>query len=393
MLRVTEKNIRKIYAAVQFLYWLAYALLYAYASTFLQDKGFADSQIGLTVGLAYLLASVLQPAFARLYNAVRLSLERCMCLILGVIILLSVAVMFAGGHRFLLCVLVVINMGTYAALQPAVNAMVQRWEQTGGKINFGIARSVGTLAYALMSFFFGQLLKTVSPGYLPVFYAVSMALFGAMLLAVVPPAAGSAQGPDPEETAAQAHGDTPPGSDRFMIVIIGIGFLIFGHSSFDCFLLQILQNVGGNSTNIGTAILIGAIVEIVAMIGYDALARRFGDRKLLIFAALMWVLKLFTTYLARSPMGVYGAELFQMLSFAIYTPAIVSYVNSHFSGKENLKWHSYTGSAYTVGSVLASFCGGLILEAAGASVMLLAATAATGTGALIFVLYFKRTNA
>lgn len=393
MIKVTRNNLQRLYASVQFLYWLVYALLYAYASTFLQDKGFTNTQIGLIVGAAYLLASVLQPALARLYNAVRLSIERCMCAILGTVILLSVLVMFAGTFKPLLAGLVIVNMGVYAALQPAVNALVQRWEATGGRINFGIARSIGTLAYALMSFSFGQLLKKVSPAYLPVFYAVAMALFAGMLFSLQAPS-GEIEKKAVPGVAPSGTAEAGTGADGgFLVVIIGIGFLIFGHSSFDCFLLQILQNVGGGSTNIGTAILIGAAVEIVALSSYDKLSSRFGDRKLLVFSAFMWACKLLATYLARSPMGVYGAELFQMLSFGIYTPAIVAYVNRHFSGKENLKWHSYTGSAYTVGSVLASFCGGLILDAAGASAMLLTATAATVVGSVIFTLYFRTGHA
>ena len=49
------------YALIQGLYWAIFCLMVGFASVFLLDRGFTNGQIGLILGLSYLLSAVLQP--------------------------------------------------------------------------------------------------------------------------------------------------------------------------------------------------------------------------------------------------------------------------------------------------------------------------------------------
>ena len=155
-------------------------------------------------------------------------------------------------------------------------------------------------------------------------------------------------------------------------------------------MLQILTNCGGEGSGVGIVVAIGSVVEIAAMILYDSLSRKFGDGKLLVLSAAAWLLKHLLTYLAKTSAQIYCIELLQFFGYAFYTPGIVSYVNKHFTGKENIRRLSLAGSSYTIGSILASFCGGYVLDAFGASAMLLVTTCSSAVGLAIFAVYFLR---
>ena len=386
MLLISKKNARPVYAVLHFLYFSTYALMFAYASAYLQGSGFTNAQIGLVIGCSFLLASVLQPAFVKLFGRSRYPTEKCMSFVYGAIALLSL-LLFLVKNRLAAGICAVCVMGSHAALQPCLNSCVQSWNRSGCTVHYGSARSLGSLAYAVTSFSFGLLLKTMASGVLPLFYGSTSLVFSLLLFCIRLPEAAAEK---PEEVPA-GDTDTAAGRDRrFWIVIIGICFLIFGHTIIDNYILQILQHVGGNSSQVGLVGGIGAAAEILAMLCFDRFSKRFGDNRLLLLASAVWVVKHFLTFLAESTAAVCCIELLQFFGYAIYTPAIVSYVNSRYSGKENMKWLAYTGSAYTVGAVLASFCGGFILDAAGAGAMLLTATGASLVGTGIFLLYFGK---
>ena len=392
---------------------MTYALMFAYASAFLQNKGFTNTQIGAVIGCAFILASVLQPVFARLFVNSAFTIEKQMGVIYILLSLLSFSMIFLVSGKIFLAACTAVVMGCHAALQPSLNSCVQRWNCAGCDISYGPARAVGSLAYAVTSFGFGMLIMKISPGFLPAFYGTSMLLFAIILLNIKLPLPNSSDNPLLMTSSAETAEDIGKRANRgkngnfeshsknstdkntegnrgFVPVIAGICFLVFGHTIIDNYMLQILTNCGGEGSGVGIVVAIGSVVEIAAMILYDSLSRKFGDGKLLVLSAAAWLLKHLLTYLAKTPAQIYCIELLQFFGYAFYTPGIVSYVNKHFTGKENIRWLSLAGSAYTIGSILASFCGGYVLDAFGASAMLLVTTCSSAVGLAIFAVYFLR---
>ena len=84
------------------------------------------------------------------------------------------------------------------------------------------------------------------------------------------------------------------------------------------------------------------------------------------------------------PEVIYIAEILQFCSYGLYIPTIVQFVARLFPGRDHLIGQASVGSAYTAGSVIATFLGGKLLDAAGVSTTLLVIAAATLTGAVLF---------
>ena len=56
---VTRRSAQRVYSGVQGLYWLTYGLMISFASVYLQERGFANREIGFILGGSYALSSLL----------------------------------------------------------------------------------------------------------------------------------------------------------------------------------------------------------------------------------------------------------------------------------------------------------------------------------------------
>ena len=55
-------------------------------------------------------------------------------------------------------------------MQPFINSLTFAFEKNGIHINFGLARGIGSVAYAVMSLILGNIVAIFSPELLPFFY-------------------------------------------------------------------------------------------------------------------------------------------------------------------------------------------------------------------------------
>ena len=101
------KRIRYMYTLIQCLYWVTAGLMFNFASAYLLDRGFSNSQIGVVLGAAYALSAVAQPLFAALFNrsGVRLSTGMaCFYAVAAVLAVLVLALPLRGGALAMLIV-------------------------------------------------------------------------------------------------------------------------------------------------------------------------------------------------------------------------------------------------------------------------------------------------
>ena len=76
----------------------------------------------------------------------------------------------------------------------------------------------------------------------------------------------------------------------------------------------------------------------------------------------------------------------QFLTFAIYLPANIDFVAAVLPPSDFLKGQSLTGSAYALGSVIASFSGGILLEFLNIPTILILVLCVVCVGAVLITL-------
>ena len=360
-MRTSGRKITLFYAGIHGLFWMTCGLMFNFASAYLLDRGFSNSQIGAILGAAYALSAVAQPLFAALFNRSGIRLSSGMACVYAIMAAMTVIVLALPLGRGALAALIVCIFMLQSAMQPSVNSLHRGYALRGVEVNFGFARGVGSAAYSVMCALVGRLLYRMRPRMLPALYLGTMLLLIACLLAFLAPSFTAAvPGEDRcgREPLLRRH-------PHFALLLLGVVLLSTAHIFIDSFMLQIMQNLGGGSAQQGVAVAVAAMTELPAMVLYGRLSRRMGVGRMLCLTAWVWVAKDLLTALAATPAALYIIALLQFASYAFYVPATVEYVSTMLPPEDFLKGQALVGTAFTLGSLAATFLGGRMLDLLG----------------------------
>ena len=386
---ITRKNAQLYFTAILSLFWIILGLILGMVSVYLQAQGYSNSRIGITLAIVYTLSTFLQPALASIYDRTGKPLRYCLAVTYAVLAALTASVLFLPLKGFALSINLVLLFALQSSLQSSVNSLVQTFELAGFSINFGAARGVGSLAYGFVIAIAGAVVEKVSPLRLPYVY-LGFAVLMVLLLALpkmndqvlsVRKNAGS--------VSANRSALTHP---SFILLLIASGCLSLNAVINGSFMLQIMQDMGGNSAEYGIATAIPAIVEFPAMLLYSRFSKKFGSHRLLMLAGWAWFTKNGLILLARSPEAIYAAQLLQFFSYAFFIPGVVWFIGQILPKEAFLKGQSLQGSAYTAGSVLATLFGGTLLDVVGVRGTLTIAQIFSLLGAILLTVAIKKAS-
>ena len=160
------------YALIQGLYWVLYCIILGFSSVYLLDKGYTNSQIGVILAVGFLTSVILQQYVAALADkALRLTLPAITVLCVLLLGICCLGIILSGHKSIFLTVVFILACIIEMLIQPLVNSLNFYLEKIPVKMNFGVARSMGSLLYSAASFFFGIAIKQTNPDILP-FYAL-----------------------------------------------------------------------------------------------------------------------------------------------------------------------------------------------------------------------------
>ena len=386
-LKITQKNATGYYSAIHALYFCVSALITCYASAFLLDYGFTNTQIGIAMGIAYLASALLQPLLATFAQKTGIRLGNCLCVLSGIIALLAVMMWLVPTHGLALLVMEIVVLMLHSAMQSAINALYRGYHNRGTKINFSLARGMGSVAFSLTNLLAGLLLRSLSITTLPALYLIPSILLSLVLVFFHAP-----------NVASEEHNSVVTPKEKrlllrqypyFYLFLAGVMFLGLTHTFTESYLFQIMENIGGTSSNLGIAMAITAITELPAMLLYKRIYKRFGNRKLLGLACWIWALKSFCITIAPNVYVIYAAELLQFAGYAIYVPAGVRYVAHAIPESEYMKGQALVGSSFTVGQLLAVLVGGRLIDKIGVRPSLWCVQVCSVIGVTLFTLAMR----
>ena len=391
-----ERLLNLEYSSVHATYWMIYGTLSSFASAFLLGRGCTNSEIGIVIAAASVFAVFVQPLLADLADrSVRFTLERIMEYAGAVIALFAFVVLILPGHSFLLLAIYVMLITLHTAIQPFTNAMNFRLEECGAHINYGFCRSGGSLGYSFLMAVLGVLTVKFGTELIPKVSVLMAVLFiGSVALtmrtfrrAEASGSGSSAQESDDEEIDLK---DFVRRNRWFIIMSIGI-FLLFIHNQMlNNFMLQIVQNVGGNSADMGRILSVMAFLEIPAMLLFDRINRRFSLSFLIKFSVIAFTLKIGAVFLAGSVWQIFAAQFLQLVSFGLFLPAIVKYIGQIMSKGEAVKGQALYTTMTTASAVISSLISGFILDMSGARMLTLFGTVCAAAGMVIVILTVDR---
>ena len=415
-----SKRLNFWYGSIFGTYWMIYAVVSSFASVFMLAKGYTNAQIGVTLAAANILAVVLQPVTADLADRSEkigaIGISQIMTVMMMAFVL---GMFFFGGGSIGLCVTFVLLIAWHTALQPMFNALTFKLEESGIPVNFGIARSVGSLAYSILVAGLGTLVEHLGIMTLPITAEIiclmllaSLLLTGRTFRQAMTAKAGRAGDPAAKagEAGQEAAGQEASGDDRaepaqpleekaeeekiplrefirrnklFFVLNIGVVGLFFSNSILNNYMVQIVTDVGGTSEDMGRILGVMAFLEIPTMVFFSRLKRRFSCQLLLKVAAAGFTVKIGLCWLAGSVAMLYAAQAFQLVSFALFLPGMVYFTGENMSPGEAVRGQALFTTMITVTTIFSSLLGGWILDVSGAKMLTFIATLATAAGAVI----------
>lgn len=370
------------YALIHSFYWSVFCSSYSFATVFLLSKHFSNSQIGIVLAIAGISAALLQPSVAAFTDTAKgISIEHMIAILTGTAGLFALTRFFLSDGFMVLAVLCILELSILCTLQPLVNALGMQLINRGIEINFGLARGVGSMSYAIISIILGVLVENLGAGSLTAasvglylaLGAVSYAFMKRQNVAADKDSLCSENAKNVEST------DHVPAHSlltflrhykRFIAFLAAIALTFCSHSMINNYLIQIAEHVGGTAKDMGIANAISAALELPAMIAFGFLVRKVRCSSILKFSLFFFALKAAATLWATNLWMLYAAQTLQFCSFAMFTPASIFYVNEIVKKNDLAKGQAFMTSTITLGGVAASFLGGRLLDRSGAGGML-----------------------
>ncbi|MFR7590336.1 MAG: MFS transporter [Longibaculum sp.] len=370
-----NKSLDIRYACIHGFYWMICCAMIGYASVFLLDKGFDNTTIGIVLSISNILAVFGQPAVASYMDkTTKLSLRMLISLILVVIIALSLLLCFISGASIVMVVLTIIVFTLMLTMQPFINSLTFAFEKNGIHINFGLARGIGSVAYAVMSLILGNVVAVFSPELLPFFYVgLSLCALVFVYTFYLP---GHKDEIVHEEKDTEVHDQLSMGQfmkkyKTFMLLLVATVLLFFDHSVINNFFIQVVNHINGNTADMGNAVFLAAVLELPTMALFTKFQQRLGCKKMMLISAIFFSVKHVLTYFAVNMFMIYVAQVMQMLAYAVFIPASVYYVSQLVEEHDMNKGQALITGAMTLAGVFASLAGGVLLDALGVSKVLM----------------------
>lgn len=376
------------YALVQAALWGIYAVILCFASNFLLANGLNNVAVSIVLGISTATSIAVQLILG---EAVSRNPKRK---IWKISLLIAVLMLFGCGGMLLhgvqavaVCgyALVCILLQTLPAL---VNGIGMDSIENGAPINYGLARGCGSLAYSLMTFIAGLLIRDRD--------ADRVELLGAAVIAVFAVSVVLFHFWGERERAIKAQEQPQENQKgflrqhkRFTLFLAGSTLLLVDHNLICQFMLQIMEEKIGTG-NVhdaqGTALAIGAIMELPVMFAFTWMLKKARCDRWVKISCVFFVLKSVAFYLAPSQYFIYAAQLLQLMGFALYTISSVHYAGKVIGEGDAVRAQTYLSSTTVIGSLIALSTGGIICQYWGANTMLLIGSIAAFLGAVIIFL-------
>lgn len=382
------------YAVINAIYFMGFCGVHAYASIFMLARGFTNSQIGMLLALANVFSVLIQPVIAGLIDKPgKLTNRRAACISTALLIALSLLLVFVRQGKGAIFVIFMLIYMIQMAYQPIIIAMNFEYAERGCKINFGLARGIGSVGFAAYSPVLGTLLEQhnvsiIHIGNVIVLSVCLLFLFTFRLPeeAAVSEANRAAEPKKDMESESAAHNNFLAFAKyypQFMLFLLATVLLFFAHNMINDYMVQIITPLGGTEKHVGYAVSMAAFVELPTMAFFAKMTKKISCKKLLIVSTVFFTVKTALLLLAKDIPSVYVSQFCQIAAYALFIPASAYYANLVMEKSDQVKGQAYVNCAITLGGTFSGLICGRILDLSGPKLMLAFGTAASFLGILL----------
>lgn len=376
-----EKKESVRYASVIGLHTMLMCVGLNYVTYYLSDKGLSASRIGIVVSISCMIAVIAQQLTGRMVDNGKLDPKRLICLLSSILTIAGLCMSFfdTGALRpVLFGLMICITL----AILPLLNSFTFYYHNNNININYGIARGVGSLCFSVCSIVLGYLTVYAGSFTVPLTYG----LLGCGVCAIVFFMPSLKSGPAKQQDEAGASGPKPSTHPQFFLMLLGLSLVMLFHNMVMTYFIYVIRRAGGDSSDMGMAIGIAAVLEIPVLFLYTRIKGSRPSVYFLMTSGIAFLLKSILFIFAQNILMIYFIQLLQCMAYGLMAASRVYYVDE-LVGKENeATGQSYMSATETTGIVLGSALGGLIMQKSNVGILLTAGAVICLAGTLCMIL-------
>lgn len=384
-----KKSLTFRYTLHQMAYWATAAGIVSFATAFLLEKGFGPAAVGALLASGNLLSCAFQPLLA----------DRADRIGGNVLKWLAFGLSALSGGCFLLIQLLPLPAAVFGllylmgvfffdAMNPLMNAISVSYMGCGYRVNYGLSRGLGSLAYALAALGIGKVMAAFGADWM---VWISLGLLAAnAVMAMTYPGLEETEVSRKESRECCSLGVFFRRYKWYCVSLLGVMLLGMFHAMTENYLIEIVTPLGGDSGTVGVALFIATAVEAAVLVYFDRLRGRISDNWLLKIAGLSFLLKAVLFLAAGNVWTIYAIQLLQATSYTFLSPTQMYYANGKIPAADMVKGQAFITASYTLGCAAGNFAGGQLLTYAGLRGMLLAGVAMAAAGTAVFFLTVEK---
>ena len=380
------------YTLHQMAYWATAAGVISFAAAFLLGRGFEASTVGILLASGNLLSCACQPLLADWADRAGGNSIKGLTVGLTVLSIASFgAIMLLPLHQSVFGVLYLLGVFSFDAMNPLMNAINVAYTEEGYRINYGISRGLGSLAYSLAALGIGKVMAAFGADWM---VWISLGLLGINAAMALTYPGLDRKGAD-KQTESECC-SVPAFFKRYKwycVSLLGVMLLGMFHAMTENYLIEIVTPLGGDSGTVGMALFIATAIEAVVLVFFDQVRSKISDGWLLKLAGLSFLLKAVLFLYAPSVESIYMIQLLQATSYTFLSPTQMYYANSKIRPADMVKGQAFITASYTLGCAAGNFTGGQLLSAFGVRTLLLAGIAMAAAGTAVFFLTVEKKDA
>lgn len=374
---------------------LATCAVFGYLAVFLLYHGLSNTQIGTVTGLGSLGTILLSPFISGLVEKIPgLTIKKMLtaCFVLSVALFVSIT--YIPMPVILLSFIFIIIYVILVALAPFFSMMCMNYIKKGIEVNFGVARGLGSVGYAVAAVLLGRLVEWFNPNVL----AIAFIAFSTIELAIL------FTMPDSESDTTTKTATTKKGKQAsvfsiikkyriFFMILVGFAFQFAASATLGTYLINIVTNLGGTTTLYGIIVFLSASSEMPIMSITHGLLKKFSAEQLLAISTLGYILHNFMIALAPNlPILIIGA-LTQGISYGLFIGVITYYIPDHLDPKDELMGQTLLSMMTAgIGCMAGNMIGGALQDTFGLTSMFMFAMAVTIIGSIITFITLKQSK-
>lgn len=356
------------FSVLQALYWGVHCVFSGFYVALMQSYGYNAMMIGLLTMLSPLAGVVAQPLWGNFIDRTGRIRQAFLAALLASMV--AAALLFFGKHSaLLLAPAVLLISAAYQSMAPVVDSWSLLLRNAGGRVNYGLTRAFGSLAYAVMAVAYGLLFDRFGMWLVSVILLGGCAVVLGSSLAIRQPAVNPEGRPAASFLPAMKELEK---NRAYLTLLISIAVLSVGMSAIDMtFYPVLLHELGGSNLDLGIAWFLMAASEAPVMLLYNRLTFTFSHRRMLQASYFFYAVKCLLIALAPDLTVLILAQLLQMLSFGLMWPSAVHYINSIVEPRLMVTAQMGFSAALGAGFIIGSLVGGVIAQALGVRNMMM----------------------